>query len=87
VVKYRFEEDPPLSEKKEKKARIVDHRHCRICGRAIPPDKEICSEECMQVQARIEARQRRMRNIMLIMYAVIFLIFFILLFLGGRPSH
>ena len=76
-----------MSEKKEKKARIVDHRHCRICGRAIPPDREICSENCMQVQARIEARQKRMRNIMLIMYAVIFIIFFMLLFLGGRPGQ
>lgn len=75
-----------MSGKKEKKIRIVDHRHCRICGRAIPPDKELCSAECEQVQARVEARQRRMRNIMLIMYVAIFLIFFLLIIIGGRPS-
>lgn len=74
-----------MSGKKEKKARIVDHRHCRICGKAIPPDRELCSRECEEAQARIDARQRRMRNMMLIMYAVIFLIFLIMLF-AARPS-
>jgi predicted nucleic acid-binding Zn ribbon protein len=75
-----------LSGKKERKARIVDHRHCRICGRAIPPDKEICSEECMQVQAKIEARQKHTRKMLLILYVVIFLVFLIMLLLGGRHS-
>lgn len=75
-----------MSGKKERKARIVDHRHCRICGRAIPPDKEICSEECMQVQAKIEARQKRTRKMLLILYVVIFLVFLIMLLLGGRHS-
>ncbi|MEM4497488.1 MAG: DUF2116 family Zn-ribbon domain-containing protein [Nitrososphaerota archaeon] len=75
-----------MSGKKERKIRIVDHRHCRICGRAIPPDKELCSAECEQVQARAEARQKRMRNIIMIMYVVIFLVFFLILIIGGRSS-
>lgn len=75
-----------MSGKKEKRIRIVDHRHCRICGKAIPPDKELCSTECEQVQAKVEARQKRMRNMVLIMYVVIFLVFFLMIIIGGRPS-
>ncbi len=72
-----------LSGKKDKKIRIINHRHCRICGKAIPPDKELCSAECEGVQAKIEARQKRMKNVMLVMYAVIFLVFLIMLLIGG----
>jgi len=72
-----------LSRKKEKKVRIVDHRHCRICGKAIPPGREFCSDECENVHRRAEARQKRMRNILLILYVVVFLSIFMMLALRG----
>lgn len=72
-----------MSGKKEKRIRIVDHRHCKICGRAIPPNKEVCSAECEQIKVRAETRQRRMKNILLIIYVMVFLFFFLILILGG----
>jgi len=68
-----------LSGRKEKKLRIVDHRHCRICGKAIPPNQEFCSENCRSISERMEARQRRMRNLLIIMYVAVFLIIFVML--------
>jgi len=68
-----------LSGRKERKLRIVDHRHCRICGKAIPPNQEFCSENCRSISERMEARQRRMRNLLIIMYVAVFLIIFIML--------
>jgi len=68
-----------LSGRKEKKLRIVDHRHCKICGKAIPPNQEFCSEACRSISERMEARQRRMRNLLIIMYVAVFLIIFIML--------
>jgi len=68
-----------LSGRKERKLRIVDHRHCRICGKAIPPNQEFCSENCRSISERMEARQRRMRNLLIIMYVAVFLIIFVML--------
>ena len=68
-----------MSGRKEKKLRIVDHRHCRICGKAIPPNQEFCSENCRSISERMEARQKRMRNLLIIMYVAVFLIIFIML--------
>ena len=68
-----------MSGRKEKKLRIVDHRHCRICGKAIPPNQEFCSETCRSISERMEARQKRMRNLLIIMYVAVFLIIFIML--------
>ncbi|MCD6312542.1 MAG: DUF2116 family Zn-ribbon domain-containing protein [Thaumarchaeota archaeon] len=62
---------------------MIDHRHCRICGKAIPPGREFCSDECENVHRRAEARQKRMRNILLILYVVVFLSIFMMLALRG----
>ena len=68
-----------MSGRKEKRLRIVDHRHCRICGKAIPPNQEFCSENCRSISERMEARQKRMRNLLIIMYVAVFLIIFVML--------
>jgi len=59
-----------LSRKKSVKLKIVDHRHCMTCGRAIPPDREFCSEECRRKYEEARMRERRMRKMLWIIYAV-----------------
>jgi len=59
-----------LSRKKAVKLKIVDHRHCLTCGKAIPPDKEFCSEECRKKYERARMREERVKKILWIMYAV-----------------
>jgi len=59
-----------LSRKKAVKLKIVDHRHCMTCGKAIPPDKEFCSEECRKKYERVRMKEERVKKILWIMYAV-----------------
>ena len=59
-----------MSRKKAVKLKIVDHRHCMTCGKAIPPDKEFCSEECRKKYERVRMREERVKKILWIMYAV-----------------
>ena len=59
-----------MSRKKAVKLKIVDHRHCMTCGKAIPPDKEFCSEECRKKYEQVRMREERMKKILWIMYAV-----------------
>jgi len=59
-----------LSRKKAVKLKIVDHRHCLTCGKAIPPDKEFCSEECRKKYERVRMKEERVKKMLWIMYAV-----------------
>ena len=59
-----------MSRKKAVKLKIVDHRHCITCGKAIPPDKEFCSEECRKKYERVRMKEERVKKILWIMYAV-----------------
>jgi predicted nucleic acid-binding Zn ribbon protein len=56
---------------REKRGRIPDHRHCIICGKAIPPKEEICSDECRKIQAYRLRRERRTRILILILYVIL----------------
>ena len=59
-----------MSRKKAVKLKIVDHRHCLTCGKAIPPDKEFCSEECRKTYERVRMKEERVKKMLWIMYAV-----------------
>ena len=45
-----------------------DHRHCKVCGRAIGPEQEFCSKVCRR--KREEALRSR-RQLTYVMYAAI----------------
>lgn len=68
---------------KKEKLKIIDHRHCKICGKAIPPNQEVCSERCRKIYEGMQRREKRTRNLMLIIYAVMFGVIFLLLALRG----
>ena len=58
--------------------RIVQHKHCIHCGRAIPTDKQYCSDKCEADYSSIVKR----KNLMLIInYAMIGIFILILIFL------
>ena len=40
------------------------------CGKAIPPDKEFCSEECRKKYERVRMKAERVKKMLWIMYAV-----------------
>ncbi|HDI23656.1 MAG TPA: DUF2116 family Zn-ribbon domain-containing protein [Thermoplasmatales archaeon] len=51
---------------------IPEHRHCQMCGKAIPQNEIFCSQECKE---KFEKFVRRRRILLLIMYAIIMAIF------------
>jgi len=58
---------------------IVQHMHCPVCGKAIPPEEQTCSEAC---QERLRQTIKKRKTYTWIMYALMMLIV-ILFALGG----
>jgi len=55
---------------------IPEHRHCQMCGKAIPPNEVFCSRECKE---KFEKFVRKRRILLLVMYALLMAIFLILI--------
>lgn len=51
-----------------------DHRHCIICGKAVPPEKFICSPPCEGVFRKHQKRMARTRIFVLAMFIVFFML-------------
>lgn len=60
-----------MSQHKVSRPKIVDHRHCKVCGKAVPPNKEFCSEECRLKYEDWQARERRVKRMIYVFYALI----------------
>jgi len=57
--------------------KLLQHKHCRICDKAIPVDEETCSEECKtKLEALIKKRRTNVYIIwgLLIVVVVVFVI-------------
>ncbi|RLI87121.1 MAG: DUF2116 family Zn-ribbon domain-containing protein [Archaeoglobales archaeon] len=56
---------------------IVPHRHCLVCGKAIEPDKNFCSDDC---KVAWEKERKRQRNFSLMMLALLMILLFFIIF-------
>ena len=54
-----------------KGAKLLQHKHCQVCSKAIPISEEYCSEEC---KVEFEALVKKRRSYIYIMYGMIILI-------------
>ena len=62
---------------------VDDHRHCVICGKAVPPKKEVCSPIC---QTEYDNAMKKKKNYTILFYisiAIFIGILFLQLFAGG----
>jgi predicted nucleic acid-binding Zn ribbon protein len=48
-----------------------DHRHCRVCGKVVPPGEEVCSKACRRKR---EESLRSRKNMMYLLYAGILIV-------------
>jgi predicted nucleic acid-binding Zn ribbon protein len=62
---------------------VEDHKHCVVCGRAIEPDKFICSPACEEVLKKSQKQAARMRFIMLGMFVALFVVLIVVSYLKG----
>jgi predicted nucleic acid-binding Zn ribbon protein len=51
--------------------KVGQHSHCNMCGKAIPVDETLCSEECKE---KFNTMVKKRRTIVYIMYFFIFVI-------------
>jgi predicted nucleic acid-binding Zn ribbon protein len=59
-----------------KGAKLLQHKHCQVCSKAIPLSEEFCSEEC---KVEFEALVKKRRMYIYIMYGMIILIIVVML--------
>jgi predicted nucleic acid-binding Zn ribbon protein len=50
--------------------KLVQHKHCRICSKAVPLDEDVCSEEC-QGKLDMYMRANKRKNIMVLFMMVL----------------
>ncbi len=55
---------------------IAEHRHCKYCGKVIPPTREFCNSKCERLYYSELRRRSRLINIaiFLLLLAIILLI-------------
>ncbi len=46
--------------------KLLQHRHCRSCNKAILPDLDFCNDDCM---SQHKERMRKKRNQLLLLFA------------------
>ena len=60
---------------------VEDHKHCVVCGKAVEPDKFICSPACESVLKRSQKQAARMRYFMMGTLIVFFVVIMALSYL------
>jgi predicted nucleic acid-binding Zn ribbon protein len=51
--------------------RLVQHKHCPVCGKAMSVEKETCSDECAS-QREVQLREKK-RTLYLFYFSIIIL--------------
>jgi len=58
--------------------KLIQHKHCGMCGKAIPADLELCGEECENAKG---AMIKKRKTYVYLMYGAI-IVMMIFLFVG-----
>ena len=56
--------------------KIAQHRHCVACGKAVPPDKQQCSEAC---KAEFDKSVKSRKMLVYVIYAMVAIMMFALM--------
>ena len=59
-----------------KAGKLLQHRHCQVCSKAIPMSEEFCSEDC---SGEFEVMVKKRRSYIYIMYGMIVLIIVVMI--------
>lgn len=72
VAKKKGKKGGRDSKKKGKGDKILQHKHCIVCFRAIPLDKNYCSDTC---EVTHQVKIKKQKKMMYIMYGALALVF------------
>ena len=59
-----------------KGAKLLQHRHCQVCYKAIPLNEEFCSEEC---KTEFDNMVKKRRNLVYLIYGTMIVMIIVLL--------
>ena len=76
-----------LSYRRAERPKLIDHRHCKVCGKAIPPGEEFCSDECRQKYMGWIEKEKKTKRMIYVIYALIIASLFLFLFLRPFIGH
>ena len=65
-------------------AKLPQHRHCSVCGRAIKVSQQYCSPECEGEWARMARTKRNLQMVLYISMAVMIVVLVLTMATGGR---
>jgi len=51
--------------------KVPQHKHCQVCGKPIPLEETLCSEECKQKYQKFMKKRKLMLYIMYAMIAAV----------------
>ncbi len=61
---------------------VIQHLHCPVCNKAIPPDEDYCGEECKEIYERRMKKKRFISNLFN-MVGIFIIILLVLSFVGA----
>ncbi|MGQ9583453.1 MAG: DUF2116 family Zn-ribbon domain-containing protein [Thermoplasmatota archaeon] len=64
-------------------AKIPQHKHCMVCGKAIRAREQYCSEECEREWARASRTKRNLQMVLYISMAVMIVVLVLSMTRGG----
>ena len=67
--------------KKSLKSRAYDeHKHCIVCGKAVPMDQDFCSLDCKDSYSKKDKKKSRGNIIQIAVFGVLIVVMFIIMF-------
>jgi predicted nucleic acid-binding Zn ribbon protein len=74
--KSGLKKHPPKPKQGSSGGKLLQHRHCQVCSKAIPFSEEFCSEEC---NVEFEAMVKKRKSYIYIIYGSMVLIIVVML--------
>jgi predicted nucleic acid-binding Zn ribbon protein len=71
-----IKEHPKPPKQGGKGAKLLQHRHCQVCYKAIPLSEEFCSEEC---SLEFDKMVKKRKNLIYVIYGTMVVMIIILL--------
>lgn len=73
----------PKDKREKRQTTFFQHKHCMVCGKAIPPTDDFCSSECLQKYRSMERR----RNLIFWGFIGLLIFWWLLIVILGKAAR
>ncbi|TXT66512.1 MAG: hypothetical protein BAJALOKI1v1_280010 [Promethearchaeota archaeon] len=70
----------PSSWKDQIEKKWGPHKHCPICGKAMPPDRKFCSQDCRDNYLQDQKKQKKKGRYQIVFLVAMMAVMFIFMF-------